>query len=86
MNRREAIAALTVACGATGLKSAHIKVFDKQPKPLMAVIECDEALTPARIQALRDAWNACRELDPEIPPCVVLERGLKVTFQTSLDA
>lgn len=81
MNRREVLSALTAACGATGMKNAHIKVVDRDPKPLMAVIECDVTLTPASVQALRDAWNACRELNPEIPPCVVLGRGLKVTFQ-----
>lgn len=85
MNRREVLSALTAACGATGLKSANIKVIDRDPAPLMAVIECDEALTPARVQALRDAWNACRTLNPEIPPCVVLERGVTVSFKTALD-
>lgn len=84
MNRRELISALTAACGAAGLK-AGIKIADCDPAPLMAVIECPLSLTPDQLQRLRDAWEACRELNPEIPPCIVLDAGLKVTFKTSLD-
>lgn len=69
---------------ATGTKR-DINVVDREPKPLLAVIECEGRLTPDQRQSIGDAWKACLDLDPAIPPCIIVERGLKVTFQTALD-
>lgn len=84
MNRRELMAALAACCGAAGLK-ADVKVVESEPKPLLAVIECQHPLDCEQREAIHAAWNRVRELNPDLPPCVVLDGGLKVTMKTSLD-
>lgn len=84
MNRREVLSALTAAVGATGLK-ASVDVVASEPKPMLAVITCERSLPAEAREAISRAWNRLRELEPGLPPCVVMDHGLKLEIKTHGD-
>ena len=82
MNRRDAIAALTSACSAAGLTPSAMKIVSEDQEPILAVIHCDRSLPAEHVEAIRKAWERARKLHPKIPPCVVVEHGLRIEFVT----
>lgn len=80
MNRREVLSAMTAMCGAAGVTARMDVVTADQPVTL-AVIHCEKPLPPGSIEALHRSWNRLRELHPDIPPCAVIESGIRLELK-----
>lgn len=77
MNRRELMAALTGMCSAVGL-DAKLDVVAGELKATLAIIHCERRLTPSSLEAIHAAWDRIRKLCPDLPPCIVMENGLRL--------
>lgn len=77
MNRRELLKAITSACSAAGIVHAgEFAVYGGERKPTLAVIHSARPLPQDAVEAIRKQWQRLREISPDLPPCVVLDRGL----------
>lgn len=81
MNRREVLSSMAAACGAAGVQ-ARLDLAPAEPRPLLAIIHCEQILPTAALDGIRNSWERLRKLSPEIPPCVVLEKGLRLELAT----
>jgi len=72
LKRVAAVAAVTAANAGCPVEA---KVVDAEPRPLFFVLECQNRLSPANRQALRECWEACFK-GPERFPVIILDGGL----------
>lgn len=79
MNRRQVLELLSSAVTASGVASScDTAVYCEEDHPMLAVIHCSVRLDEHHKEHLRDSWNQARKFDPRIPPCVVMEPGLRL--------
>lgn len=81
MNRRQLIKYLSTACAAAGLKNSGRFAFWGHPKPKVAVIHAAMALPPEAIQRIQDQWKILKKKVPDLPECVIMDRGLTLEFR-----
>lgn len=84
MNRREVLSCMTSMCAASGIE-ARCDVVESEPRPILAVIHCDERITPEVAETVRKHWECVRKLTPELPPCVVMCKGLTLELKVHPD-
>lgn len=84
MNRRQVLQAMGLACSAAGVPHVgELSVYGGERKPMLAVIHSAKTLPASAVEAIRGQWEALRKLSPELPPCVVLDKDLKLEmFET----
>ena len=79
MNRRELLKAITATCSAGGTAHAgDFAVYGGEVKPMLAVIHCPRPLPTAVIESMQKCWGRLRKTSPELPPCVVLDSGIRL--------
>lgn len=80
MNRREVLTAMAGMCGAAGVQAKLDAVTADSPATL-AIIHCEKPLSQAALQSLHESWRLMREVAPELPPCIVMENGLRLELR-----
>jgi len=79
MNRRELLKAITATCSAGGIAHAgDFAVYGGERKPMLAVIHCQKSLPTEAVESMRKCWDGLRKISPDLPPCVVLDSGLRL--------
>lgn len=79
MNRRELLKAITATCSAGGIAHAgDFAVYGGERKPMLAVIHCPRSLPAAAVESMQKCWDRLRTMSPELPPCVVLDSGIRL--------
>jgi hypothetical protein len=79
MNRRQLLQAITATCSAGGLAHAgDFAVYGGERKPMLAVIHCPRPLPAAAVESMRKCWDGLLKMSPELPPCVVLDGGIRL--------
>jgi hypothetical protein len=79
MNRREVLAkasGVLASCGVTG----SVSIAEEEPAPLLAVIRTDKFLDGWQQEAIHHGWNRLREMQPGLPPAVLLPPGHDLSF------
>lgn len=79
MNRREVLSAMTAMCGAIGVP-ARGDVIEGELKATLAIIHLERSIPPEGVKALRESWKKVQEKFPTMPPCIVMERGIRLEF------
>lgn len=86
MNRRELLKAMTSACSAAGIAHAgELAVYGGERKPTLAVIHAARPLPQEAVEHIRRQWERLRKMSPELPPCVVLDRGLTLEMLETVE-
>lgn len=80
MNRREVLSAMTAMCGAVGAP-ARSDVIEGELKATLAIIHLEKPLPQAGINALYESWKRVQEKFPSMPPCIVMEKGLRLELK-----
>lgn len=79
MNRREVLSAMTAMCGAIGVP-ARSDVIEGELKATLAIIHLERPVPKAGIDALHESWKRVQEKFPSMPPCIVMENGIRLEF------
>lgn len=86
MNRRQLMQAITSACSAAGIPHfGEFAVYGGEREPTLAVIHSARSLPPDAKEAIRECWDALRKKSPKLPPCVVLEPGLRLEMLETVE-
>lgn len=67
-------------CGAAGIP-AKFEAVEADIPVRLAIIHCEKPLTRAAMQNINESWKRMRDLSPDLPPCVVMENGLRLELQ-----
>jgi len=79
MNRRQLMQAITSACSAAGIPdSGEFAIYGGERNPTLAVIHSHRPLPPEAVESIRKCWDSLRKKSPKLPPCVVLDSGLRL--------
>jgi hypothetical protein len=84
VNRRQLMQAITSACSAAGIPHlGEFAVYGGEREPTLAVIHSSRSLPPDAVESIRKCWDDLRNKCPKLPPCVVLDAGLRLEmFET----
>lgn len=80
MNRREVMAAMAGMCGAAGVDARMDAVSGDRPVTL-AIIHCEKPMPRNGLEAIHAAWERLRKIHKDLPPCVVMEKGLRLELK-----
>ena len=79
MNRRQLMQAITSACSAAGVAHfGEFAIYGGEREPTLAVIHSARSLPPEARESLQKCWDDMRKTIPKLPPCVVMEPGLRL--------
>lgn len=66
-------------CGAIGVP-ARSDVIEGELNATLAIIHLERPLPKAGIEALYESWKRVQEKFPTLPPCIVMENGIRLEF------